>query len=147
MRIRKISQLAGYVGAVTSTYSESENDTYSCNYINNMIQPGSIEDAGNNWKKVDMGFATFYFLSGDYGTTTYAGSGWGLLTALNLPTGITFNKTKMIFSADVFANDNAIKLNIGIDDGNTQISGSWINFYGGNVNANVFYNCLLIDFS
>ena len=45
MRIRKISQVAGLVGAVTNSKSNSTTDAYSCNYINNLDV--AIYDGGN----------------------------------------------------------------------------------------------------
>ena len=37
MRIKKVSQVAGLVGGVSNEYSESTNDAYSCDYVNNNL--------------------------------------------------------------------------------------------------------------
>lgn len=37
MRIKKVSQTAGLVGSVVNSQSESNSDTYSCDYINNAV--------------------------------------------------------------------------------------------------------------
>lgn len=36
-KIKKVSQVAGLVGGVSNTYSESANDAYSCDYINGTV--------------------------------------------------------------------------------------------------------------
>ena len=37
MRIRKISQIAGLIGGIVNSKSNSTQDTYSCDYINNAV--------------------------------------------------------------------------------------------------------------
>ena len=37
MRIRKISQIAGLIGGIINSKSNSTQDTYSCDYINNAV--------------------------------------------------------------------------------------------------------------
>lgn len=38
MRIKKISQVAGVIASVMNSFKESETDTYSCNYINDLTK-------------------------------------------------------------------------------------------------------------
>lgn len=42
MRIKKVSQTAGLVGSIVNTQSESNKDTYSCDYINNILKPVGV---------------------------------------------------------------------------------------------------------
>ena len=147
MRIRKVSQLAGFVGTVSNSHSDSNSDTYSCSYINSIIEKGSVEDAGNNWKKVDMGFARFYFRNDTIASTTYAGNGWGALASIYLPTNVTFDSSKMSFSSSIKADDNAILCNLCMYNGANYLYTGWNNKYGGNVTTVIRYNLVLIDFS
>lgn len=38
MRIRKISQVSGFVGTISNSYSSSNVDTYSCSYVNGKVE-------------------------------------------------------------------------------------------------------------
>ena len=40
MRIKKVSQSSGLIANVSNTQSQSTTDTYSCNYINGIIESG-----------------------------------------------------------------------------------------------------------
>lgn len=47
MRIKKVSQTAGLVGSVVNSQSESNSDTYSCNYINSIVNGDVLWENGN----------------------------------------------------------------------------------------------------
>lgn len=49
MRIRKISQTTSTNATIVDSYSESTQDGYSCNYVNNIIESGS--NANGNYIK------------------------------------------------------------------------------------------------
>lgn len=109
----------------------------------------SIVDGGNSWKKIDIGFCRVYFKSFSF-TNAYPGNGWGWLsnTGFNLPTGITFDNTKMAFFGNAVCVDTAISHNVGLNNGGTSINVSYTNKYGGDIGS-VYtrYNFTLIDFS
>ena len=50
MRIKKVSQVAGLVGGVSNTYSESTNDAYSCDYVNDLNTYSTTEQVIGTWK-------------------------------------------------------------------------------------------------
>lgn len=66
MRIKKVSQTAGLVGSVVNSQSESNKDTYSCDYINGINTYSTNEiNTGKTWiddkpiyRKVLTGTAT-----------------------------------------------------------------------------------------
>lgn len=49
MRIKKVSQVAGLVGGVSNTYSESTTDAYSCDYVNDLNTYSTTEQAVGTW--------------------------------------------------------------------------------------------------
>lgn len=49
MRIKKVSQTAGLVGSVVNTQSESNKDTYSCDYINGLNTYSTTEQIVGKW--------------------------------------------------------------------------------------------------
>lgn len=107
----------------------------------------SIVDAGNSWKKVDIGFCRVYFRNGAIGSTTYAANGWGGLPALYLPTNMTFNSSKMSFSGCMQAGDNALLCVCCLYNGQNFVWSSWNNKWSGTVTCDVRYNFTIIDFS
>lgn len=56
MRIRKTGQTAGFVGTVSNAKSTSTTDTYSCNYVNNLVAPTLIWTNAN--QNADFGSQT-----------------------------------------------------------------------------------------
>ena len=72
MRIKKVSQVAGLVGGVSNTYSESTNDAYSCDYVNETFGgtvlydnstggtfPVTISDNYANYSKIEVYFGYY----------------------------------------------------------------------------------------
>jgi len=62
-KIKKVSQVAGLVGGVSNTYSESTNDAYSCDYVNGTVLydnsaggtfPVTISDNYANYSKIEV---------------------------------------------------------------------------------------------
>lgn len=49
MRIKKVSQVAGLVGSVVNSQSESNKDTYSCDYINGLNTFSTTEQIVGKW--------------------------------------------------------------------------------------------------
>lgn len=105
-----------------------------------------ITTDSNGWKKVDFGSYQEYYrnfaLSRNFGSNTW---GWiSLGVYANLPTGISkFDSTKMTFSASCYVGDGAIKVTLGINNNNTQITGTWQNHYNSSVTANLVANFIL----
>lgn len=142
-------QIAGEpysAGAITNSYSTNTDEAYSCNFVNGLFGSKTIEDAGNNWKKVDLGFCRVYFKNGTYPSTTYAGNGWGFFT-ISFPTNFTFDTTKMSFFGDIYGYDTAILYNVAVANGATNVRVNWNNKYGGNVTTGAVFNLMIIDFS
>lgn len=111
----------------------------------------SITDGGNAWKKVDFGTYRLYWKYVTY-TYTYTANGWGEIsftgTYNKLPSGITFDKDKMIFNGTASCGDHAIEQSVGIYNNNTNFWVGWQNKYSGAVNnATTVLNIILIDFS
>ena len=147
--IIKASQSAGVVGNVSNTQSDSTTDTYSCDYINGKFSPQTIVDAGNNWKKVDLGICKIYFTTREsVNSMTYSAGGWGYAFGILLPTNISkFDANKMTFNGNIRANDNAITLFAGINNNNTSISVNYVNHYSTGITCACAYNLTIIDFS
>lgn len=111
----------------------------------------TISDGGNAWKKVDFGTYRLYWKYVTY-TYTYTANGWGEIsfngTYNKLPSGITFNKDKMIFNGTASCGDHAIEQSVGIYNNNATFWVGWQNKYSGDINnATTVLNVILIDFS
>lgn len=113
-------------------------------------QSATISTETNGWYKVDMGAYTQYFKSGEFASKSYA-TGWGWhsddsVSNLKLPSGITFNNAKMIFTGCERAGDSALSLNCGCTNGGSYVTSCWKNSYSSAVTTKVYYNWSLIVF-
>lgn len=111
-------------------------------------QSANITTETNGWYKVNMGAYTHYFKTGSIPSQKYNLNGWGWLTGTwkNLPSGVTYNSAKMIFTGNVYCEDSAILYNWGIVNGNTAVNVYYNNKYGGDLTKVGYYNFSLIVF-
>ena len=109
------------------------------------VRQSGITDAGNSWKKVDLGAFKIYFFY-NLASRTYNGGVWSAIE-FNLPTGITFNPAKMAFSGGANCADNAIRLQVGTWNTATSFKATFMNSYGGNITVDTTITAILIDFS
>lgn len=114
-------------------------------------QSATIATETNGWYKVDMGGYTQYFKSGEIPSQSYSANGWGWLTTTtnhyrDLPSGVTFNSAKMIFSGNARCTDAAIVYNVVMENSGTQLSITWRNNYGSAITTTGKYNWSLIVF-
>lgn len=112
-------------------------------------QGATITTETNGWYKVDMGAFTLYFKNGQIPSQSYNSNGWDWLSGdwRKLPTGISFNSSKMVFSGNVQGGDAAITYGYGIGNGSTNVNIYYNNKYNGVLTAVGYYNFMLIDFS
>lgn len=103
MRIRKISQLAGFVGAVTGSYSVSDTDTYSCNYINNMWENIDTSSWTKNPNTLSIGYAKYNKITKEVWITAYSSAGVN-----NTTTVISGIQTKYRPSSNIQQNANGL---------------------------------------
>lgn len=95
------------------TGSQIANQTITGSAIkDNSIEPVKIkkqpiQDAGNGWKKVVLPYGVKYFYNGSFVKGT-SGNGWAGDHNIPLPTGLTFDNSKMAGSVNIHANDAAI---------------------------------------
>lgn len=108
-------------------------------------QGATITTETNGWYKVDMGAYTMYFINSQTTSDTYNASSWGGKQR-NLPSGITFNDAKMVFSCNARGNDHAIRVGTSISNGATAFTLSWHNAHTGSVTTTIIYNASLIVF-
>lgn len=108
-------------------------------------QSATIATETNGWYKVDMGGYTQYFLNGTRASTSYNGNSWGSFN-INLPSGITFNSTKMIFSGNGRGSDNAVSMSFVVANNGTVVVCAWKNQYSSAVTTAISYNFSLIVF-
>ena len=107
MRIRKISQLAGFVGAVTDGYSTSNTDAYSCNYVNGLTTDvwENIDTTG--WTKTPstlaIGYAKYNKITKEVWITAYSSAGVN-----NTTTVISGIQTKYRPSSNIQQNANGL---------------------------------------
>lgn len=111
-------------------------------------QSANITTETNGWYKVDMGAYTHYFKTGSIPSQKYNLNGWGWLSGTwkNLPSGVTYNSAKMIFTGNIYCEDSAILYNWGITNGNTAVNVCYNNKYGGDLTKVGYYNFSLIVF-
>lgn len=132
--------------AIVNEYSESINETYSCDYTNRLFIPREIENGGNDWKKVDLGFCKIYFINkSNTDSKTYSQNSWGYAFGISYPTNFTYDTTKSIFVGNAKCNDNAVVFNMMA--GTNGVNVNYTNHYNSSITAAASYCCLLIDFS
>lgn len=150
MRIKKMYQGEIPENKIVGTYTESNTDAYNCSYVNNnlgkLIGSQTITDAGNGWKKIDLGFCRLYFKNGSTATISMGGNGFGYTPDIVLPTGLAFLDDKMIFSGQFNSGDAAITTGCRINPNGSYVYGCWHNRYSGTVNATLRYHFHIFDF-
>lgn len=109
-------------------------------------QSATIGRETNGWYKVNMGCYTQYFKHGTISNYTFSANSWGWFSALNLPSGVTFDSAKMVANANAVASDAAIICNIATSENGTQFAFNWQNKYSDRVTASVRYDLSLIVF-
>ena len=109
-------------------------------------QNATIGRETNGWYKVNMGCYTQYFKHGTISNYTFSANSWGWFSALNLPSGVTFDPAKMVANANAVASDAAIICNIATSENGTQFAFNWQNKYSDRVTASVRYDLSLIVF-
>lgn len=111
-------------------------------------QSASITTETNGWYKVNMGAYTHYFKNGQIPSQSYNSNGWGWLsgTWLKLPSGVTFNSAKMIFSGALSNEDSAILYNFNVSNGATSIAVCYNNKYSAVLTKVGYYSFSLIVF-
>lgn len=112
-----------------------------------LVSNMNIVDAGNSWKKVDLGFCRVYFLNYSISSRSYSGNGWGAGTDIPLPTSFVFDYDKMVFSGAMGCGDNALTFQYRINDNGQYIYWGWQNKYSGSVTAGISAQFMIIDFS
>lgn len=108
-------------------------------------QGATITTETNSWYKVDMGAYTMYFINSQTTSDTYNASSWGGKQR-NLPSGITFDSSKMAFMGNARGNDHALRVETSISNGATAFTLSWHNAHTGSVTTTILYNATLIVF-
>lgn len=109
-------------------------------------QKNAIGRETNGWYKVNMGAFTLYFKHGTINNYSFSANSWGWFSALNLPSGVTFDPAKMVATANAIASDAAIICNIATSENGTQFSFNWQNRWSDRVTTNVRYDLSLIVF-
>lgn len=71
------------------------------------IRKQPIQDAGNGWKKIVLPYGMKYFYNGSFVKGT-SGNGWASDHNIPLPTGLTFDNSKMAGSVNIRTDDAAI---------------------------------------
>lgn len=71
------------------------------------IKKQPIQDAGNGWKKVVLSYGVRYFYNGSFVKGT-SGNSWAGDHSISLPTGLTFDNSKMAGSVNIRTDDAAI---------------------------------------
>lgn len=144
--IIKVTKTTPTQAEVVNAYSTSQEDAYSCDYSNKLFLPRTISDAGNDWLKVDLGFCKVYFINkSNTNSKTYNANSWGYAFGITLPTGISYDGTKMAFSGNAKCNDNAVTFNCLIST--NAVSVNYVNHYQSNITGTASYSCTIIDFS
>lgn len=93
-----------------------------------------------------MGAYTIYFKNSSIGSASYTASYWGS-KQVNLPSGVTFNASKMSFSCSATGQDHALRVGTSISNNATSFTVSWHNCYTGSVTTSITYNAILTDFT
>lgn len=109
-------------------------------------QTASISTDANGWYKVNMGAYTIYFKNSSISSASYAAGNWGS-KQVNLPSGVTFNVSKMSFSCNATGQDHALRVGTSISNNATSFTVSWHNCYTGSVTTSIIYNAILTDFT
>lgn len=136
-------------------YTDMKGSTSSTNYtitlpsltgIAAVKQGANISAETNGWYKVNMGAYIIYFKNSTIGSASYAAGGWGS-KQVNLPSGVTFNISKMSFSCSATGQDHALRVGTSISNNATSFTVSWHNCYTGSVTSPIIYNAILTDFT
>ena len=111
-------------------------------------QSATIATETNGWYKVNMGGYTHYFKNGQIPSQSYNSNGWGWLSGnwLKLPSGVTFNSAKMIFSGALSNEDSAILYNFNVSNGATSVAVCYNNKYSAVLTKVGYYSFSLIVF-
>ena len=109
-------------------------------------QNATIGREPNRWYKVNMGCYTQYFQHGTISNYTFSANSWGWFSAINLPSGVTFDPAKMVANANAIASDAAIVCNIATSENGTQFAFNWQNRWSDRVTTSVRYDLSLIVF-
>jgi len=136
----------GYTWLQTATSSNAVTQTLPALTGTVVVkQDATITTETNGWYKVNMGAYTMYFLNSSTVSDTYSANSWGGKQR-NLPSGITFDSTKMAFMGNARGTDHAIRAGTSISNGATAFTISWHNAHSGSVTTTIEYNATLIIF-
>jgi len=89
-------------------------------------QSNAITKETNHWYKVNMGAFTLYFKNGDTANQPFAANTWSYID-MSLPSGITYDDTKMLLFGNAKGRDNALRVSFAVFNGGTTMQFSWHN--------------------
>lgn len=120
-KIRKVEQLVGVVGNVKNSSSDSEKDTYSCNYLNDLLANISELTSGSNINNLTSKGFHLYAVSNATGTLPSGYTTTNRFLILNLLAGDT-----SLTGKQVLMDTNSDKLFVRTRNASNSSWNSWV---------------------